>query len=78
MTAHKQTPQDASQPDDFPVKLSAPARRTLEAAGYVRLAQLAAVSEVEIMQLHGTGPKAVGQLRDALAEKGLSFRSSSV
>jgi Integrase core domain len=59
----------------FP-KLSAPARRALSGAGYTRLDQLAEVSESELKKLHGMGPTAVEALRAALAERGLSFRSS--
>ena len=57
---------------DFP-KLAAPARRALATAGYTRLEQLAQVSEAEVMRLHGMGPKALEQLRQALKAKGLSF-----
>ena len=38
-----------------------------------RLEQLAEVSEAELKQLHGVGPKALEQLRSALSAKGLSF-----
>ncbi|GAB4215550.1 MAG: hypothetical protein OHK0022_55560 [Roseiflexaceae bacterium] len=58
--------------DDLP-KLSAPARRALSAAGYTRLAQLATVSEAELLRLHGMGPKAIRELREALAAQGLAF-----
>lgn len=58
---------------DLPIELAAPARRALVAAGYVRLNQLASVSETEIKQLHGIGPNALNQLRQALAANGLSF-----
>ena len=58
---------------DFPAGLSAPARRALDGAGYVRLEQLTKVSEVELKKLHGMGPKAINLLRSALEEKGLSF-----
>lgn len=61
------------QESDLPVKLSAPARRALDGAGYRRLEQLTSVSEAEIKQLHGIGPNALTQLRQALAAKGLSF-----
>lgn len=57
---------------DFP-PIGKPARRALDYAGYHRLEQLTAVSEQEILALHGVGPKAVRLLRDALAEKGWSF-----
>ncbi len=60
---------------DLP-KLSAPAHRALAAAGYTRLEQLTSVSEAEIKKLHGIGPNALKQLRDALAAKGLSFAAA--
>jgi hypothetical protein len=58
---------------DLPAKLASPARRALVGAGYLRLVQLTQVSEAELLRLHGMGPKALGQLRQALAEKGLAF-----
>jgi hypothetical protein len=58
---------------DLPTGLSAPARRALEGAGYVRLEQLTRVSEVELKKLHGLGPHGINLLRSALEEKGLSF-----
>ena len=65
---------NSDQPaSEFPARLSKPAQRALAGAGYTRLEQLAAVSEAELMKLHGMGPKAIGMLRDALAEQGLSF-----
>ncbi|WP_411502219.1 DNA-binding protein [Brevibacillus centrosporus] len=53
--------------------MAKPAQRALAQAGFFRLEQLAKVSEAELLKLHGMGPKAMGQLRAALAEKGLSF-----
>ena len=67
----KNKEQQTSSP--FP-KIGAPAKRALEAAGYTRLEQLTKVTEAELGQLHGMGPKALGILRDALKEKGLSFK----
>lgn len=61
------------QESDLPIKLSAPARRALVGAGYLRLEQLTRVSEAELKQLHGVGPNALNQLRLALDAKGLSF-----
>jgi hypothetical protein len=58
---------------DLP-KLPAPARRALLGAGYTRLEQLTEVSESEVIRLHGMGPKAMRVLRDALQERGLTFR----
>ena len=63
----------AQQESDLPIGLSAPARRALVGAGYLRLEQLTKVSETEIKQLHGIGPNAIKKLRHALAAKGLSF-----
>jgi hypothetical protein len=57
----------------LPGNLARPARRALAEAGYTRMEQLTAISEAEIAQLHGIGPNARGQLRQALAAHGLSF-----
>jgi uncharacterized protein YdhG (YjbR/CyaY superfamily) len=63
-----------SQTDnDFP-KIGAPATRALEAAGYFRLEQLTKLTEAELGQLHGMGPKALGILRETLKAQGLSFK----
>ena len=51
-------------------------RRALVGAGYVRLELLTNCTEAEILRLHGMGPKAMDQLRCALAARGLSFASS--
>lgn len=58
---------------DLPAKLGAPAERALAGAGIKKLKQLTKFSEGEIKQLHGIGPNAIGKLRQALAENGLSF-----
>ena len=58
---------------DLP-KIGAPATRALEAAGYTTLKQLTRVTEAEIAQLHGMGPKALGILREALKADVLSFK----
>lgn len=62
-------------PDDsgFPAKIGQPARRALAGAGYTSLEQLTEVTERELMQLHGMGPKALTQLREALTARGLKF-----
>ena len=46
-------------------------------AGYVRLEQLTKLRESEMMRLHGMGPKALEQLRRALAAQGLAFADST-
>ncbi|WP_068924637.1 DNA-binding protein [Planobispora rosea] len=58
---------------DLP-KMGNPARRALEVAGYTRLDQLTGATEAELLALHGMGPKAMGILREALEERGLSLR----
>ena len=60
---------------NFP-KMSQPAVRALAAAGYTHLEQLTEATEAEIKNLHGMGPKALGILREALKEKGLSFKNA--
>lgn len=58
---------------DFPDSLPEPALRALANAGYTQLEQLSQVSAKELAGLHGMGPKGLGILRDALANRGLSF-----
>jgi DNA-directed RNA polymerase alpha subunit len=67
----------ATDDTDLP-KLAAPARRALIAAGYTRLEQLTEVEESEVMRLHGLGSNAMKTLRNALRERGLSFRGGMV
>ena len=62
---------------DLP-KLAAPARRALAAAGYTRLEDLTTAKQSEVMRLHGMGPNAMETLRNALRERGLSFRGGMV
>jgi uncharacterized protein YdhG (YjbR/CyaY superfamily) len=62
--------------NNFP-KIGAPATRALEAAGYSRLEQLTKITEAELGQLHGMGPKALGILRETLKEKGMSFKAAT-
>ena len=59
--------------NDLPAGLAQPAQRALASAGIENLEQLSRFSEVEIRGLHGIGPNALGKLRWAMAEKGLSF-----
>ena len=77
MAMKKANPSRRQTESDLPLKLAAPARRALDRAGIVRLEQLAKLSEVEVKQLHGIGPKALALLRRALAAKGLSFKVST-
>jgi hypothetical protein len=59
--------------NDLP-KLSAPAHRALAGAGIQNLEQVSRFSEAELKKLHGMGPKAIKELREALAAKGLAFK----
>jgi hypothetical protein len=58
---------------DFPKGLAQPAIRALIGAGYMRLDQLIAVKEADLLKLHGMGPRAIGLIRSALADRGQSF-----
>ena len=62
---------------DLPAKLGAPAERALANAGIKNLKQLTKFSETEIKNLHGVGPNALGKLRQALVQKGLSFKEKA-
>jgi DNA-directed RNA polymerase alpha subunit len=64
---------DRAKESDMPAELASPARRALLGAGITSLEQVSTVSKGELMQLHGIGRKAIEQLRNALADWGLSF-----
>lgn len=64
-----------SQPTDLP-KIGAPATCALNDAGYYRLEQLTAVTEQDLLALHGVGLKAIRILREALAARGLAFKAA--
>ena len=67
------TQHDDRRQSDLPRGIGRPATQALALAGLHRLEQLPHVSEAELLKLHGVGPKAIGVLRQALAEKGLAF-----
>ncbi|MGH0427446.1 MULTISPECIES: RNA polymerase alpha subunit C-terminal domain-containing protein [Bacillus] len=54
--------------------LSSPARNALQHHGIHRIEELSKYSEKEILKLHGMGPASMPKLRNALEEKGLSFK----
>jgi uncharacterized protein YdhG (YjbR/CyaY superfamily) len=64
------------QESDFP-NIGAPATRALAIEGYITLKQLTKVSEAELAQLHGVGPKAIRILGEALKAKGWSFKTAT-
>jgi len=70
--SQKNSPDESDLP-----KLAAPAQRALSGAGIKNLRQAAKFSEAEIGELHGMGPNALGKLRQALAEQGLSFKEKT-
>ncbi|TMQ97838.1 hypothetical protein ETD83_19805 [Actinomadura soli] len=61
---------DAATPGevgDLPKAIGGPATRALTGAGITTLAQVAALTDAELLAMHGVGPKAVRILREALA-----------
>jgi hypothetical protein len=61
---------------DLP-KIGQPATQALAGIGVQRLEQLTSFSEKEILRIHGMGPKALGILRQALADRGLAFKKEN-
>jgi predicted flap endonuclease-1-like 5' DNA nuclease len=51
---------------DLPKAIGGPATRGLANAGITTLAQIAPMSDTDLLALHGVGPKAVRLLREAL------------
>jgi predicted flap endonuclease-1-like 5' DNA nuclease len=66
----------ASQPDQLP-RIGAPATRALAGIGITRLSQLTEHRAADLLNLHGMSPRAIGILRQALADQGLSLRDES-
>jgi len=60
--------------NSLPNELAKPAIRALTSAGYLQLEQFTQLSEAEVLKLHGMGPKAIMTIKNALEEKGLSFK----
>lgn len=58
-------------------RIGAPATRALRAVGITTLEQVAALTEAELAALHGVGPMAIGRLREAMAERGMSFAAGA-
>jgi hypothetical protein len=59
---------------NLPAGLARPALRALAGAGITRTAHFKKITEAELKQLHGMGPKAIELIRQALADAGLAFR----
>jgi hypothetical protein len=62
--------------DELP-RVGAPATRALAGIGITRLSQLTEHSAVDLLKLHGMGPRAITILRQALANQGLSLRDDT-
>lgn len=58
------------------IKISKPAIRALQAIGIETLEQLTEHTEAELLALHGFGHKGLEILKNILAERGLSLKSS--
>ena len=69
---------EAHTSEDLPRAIGRPAAGALHAIGIDRLEQLTAMTERELLAIHGVGPKAVAILRETLAERGLEFRTGPV
>ena len=68
-------PDDAPVPTEYPPGLGRTARRALALSGYTRYDQLPRVTTVELLRIHGVGPKAIRILEEELASRGLAFRT---
>jgi hypothetical protein len=66
------THQVPAQVGDLP-PIGRPATSALLEAGVTTLAQVATYRRRDLLALHGVGPRAVGILAAALADRGLSF-----
>lgn len=55
-------------------KIGAPAQRALAQNKIRKLEQLARHTEREVLLWHGIGPKAIGLLKAALKQRGISFK----
>jgi predicted flap endonuclease-1-like 5' DNA nuclease len=67
-----------SLPDDafsggLPKEIGRPANAALVALGVTTLAQVAEMTEQELLAIHGVGPKAVAVLAAELEHAGLGF-----
>jgi hypothetical protein len=65
--------QSETSESGFPKEIGKPATGALTEAGYTQLEELTKISEKQLLNLHGVGPKAVGILKSTLAAKGLAF-----
>lgn len=71
----KNATRHTAAPGDLFASLAAPARRALENKGITTIQRLSKFSEAEVLALHGMGKGSLPKLRNALKEKGLSFKA---
>lgn len=69
--------QHNNEETDLPKEVGKPATRALTAAGFHSLDQFTETSEAELLKLHGVGPKATRIIGQALAEKGMAYKSET-
>ena len=70
------SPKKASTTDaDLFPKISAPARRALEANGIKNLKQLSKYSAAQLLEFHGFGPASIPIIEKALKQAGLKLKS---
>lgn len=58
---------------EFPAAMGRPANAALVNLGITTLQQVASMTERELLDVHGVGPKAVRILREELATRNLTF-----
>ena len=56
-------------------KLSSPAQRGIRTLNFMKLEDFTRISEAQVRSLPGVGPKAVSLIREAMAERELTFQS---
>ncbi len=62
------------KPELITIKIGRPAQSALQQAEITTLDQLTEYSEKELLALHGFGPKALGILKQVLADNNLSLK----
>lgn len=70
--------QETKPIEGFLSRLSSPARNALLNEGLTELAQLANLTEKEVLAFHGIGRASMPVLREALREQNLSFKGENV
>lgn len=61
---------------EFPRSMGRPAINALGNSEITTFMQATALSEKDLMEMHGVGPKAVSILKQELADRGLSLKNT--